>query len=69
MMSGLRVASKCQPLKLKDLLYTPGEPIPFVYFLAADLLDCHCAEGRPHGGVVTIGREGMVGVETRAGGR
>jgi CRP-like cAMP-binding protein len=51
------------PLKLKDILHKPGEPIQHVYFpgggfcsMLTVLEDCSMVE------IATIGREGMVGV-------
>ena len=52
------------PLKLKDLLYAPGEPIPYVYFPGGGF--CSIVTALKDGRMVevaTIGREGMVGVE------
>jgi len=51
------------PLKLKDLLHKPGEPIEYVYFPGGGF--CSIVTVLRDGGMVevaTIGREGMVGV-------
>jgi CRP-like cAMP-binding protein len=50
------------PLKLKDFLYKPGEPIKYVYFPGGGF--CSMLATLEDGGLVevaTIGREGMVG--------
>lgn len=50
------------PLKLKDLLHKPGEPIEYVYFPGGGF--CSMVMVLEDGGMVevaTIGREGMVG--------
>jgi CRP-like cAMP-binding protein len=50
------------PLKLKDLLHKPGEPIRYVYFPGGGF--CSIVTVLEDGGMVevaTIGREGMVG--------
>jgi CRP-like cAMP-binding protein len=50
------------PLKLKDLLHKPGEPIQYVYFPAGGF--CSVLTALEDGSMVevaTIGREGMVG--------
>src|SRR6185436_4815404 len=51
------------PLKLKDFLHKPGEPIRHVYFPGGGF--CSMLTVLEDGGMVeiaTIGREGMIGV-------
>src|SRR6266511_6240680 len=52
------------PLKLKDILHKPGEPLQHVYFPGAGGF-CSLLTVLQDGGMIevaTIGREGMVGV-------
>ena len=59
----LRRVLEVVPLKLKDLLYKPAEPIDYVYFPGGGF--CSIVTVLEDGSMVevaTVGREGMVGV-------
>jgi CRP-like cAMP-binding protein len=56
------------PLALSQVLWQPGEPIAYVYFLTRGFV-CLIAMGPPPSGLETamIGREGMVGIQAVLG--